>query len=186
MRTAITRAFLRADPQASSRVSSAPQARSPMTRRMRLRRGFSIAEMLVVLIISGLIMNMALPRFAAMRDRMAIRSAKQQLGAYLVTARATAIRRSRTTLFRISNSTVWVTTKKADGTDSTIALNVPLATAQGVTVTKGGSSAADSVKYDLRGMAVLSSARTYVLTRNSSKDSICISRLGLIARRCGQ
>jgi hypothetical protein len=32
----------------------------------------------------------------------------------------------------------------------------------------------------------LANARTYVLTRNSSKDSICISRLGLIARRCGQ
>jgi Tfp pilus assembly protein FimT len=142
--------------------------------------------MLVVLIVSGLIMKMALPRFAAMRDRMALRSAKQQIGAYLVTARATAIRRSRTSTFRVKNSTIWVTTTKADGTDSTIALNVPLLTARGVTVTRGGVTDLDTVRFDPRGMAVMANARTYVLTRNSTKDSICVSRLGLIARRCGQ
>lgn len=131
-------------------------------------------------------MQMALPRFAAMRDRMSLRSAKQEIGAYLVTARATAIRRSRNTTFRLSNSTIWVTTTKADGTDSTVARNVALVFDRGVTVTKGGSTAADSVRYDPRGIAFMGNARTYVLTRNSTKDSICVSRLGLIARRCGQ
>jgi len=143
--------------------------------------------MLVVLIISGLVMQMALPRFAAMRDRMAIRSAKQQIGAYLVTARATAIRRSRTSTFRIQSNTIWATTLKSDGTDSTIARNVPLLTARGVTVTAGGVAANESISFDSRGMAMsLGNAHTYVLTRNSSKDSLCVSRLGLIARRCGQ
>lgn len=182
MRTAIPRAFLRADPPGTPCESSAFR-RPP---RWRVRQGFSVAELLVVLVIGGLVMKMALPRFAAMRDRMAIRSAKEQMSAYLVTARASAIRRSRTTTFRLSNSTMWVTTQKSDGTDSTIALKVPLTAGQGVTVTKGGSTSADSVRYDSRGIAFMANARTYVVTRNSIKDSICISRLGLIARRCGQ
>lgn len=184
MRTAIPRAFLRADPLAPSDVPAA--ARPPRGRR-RARRGFSIAEMLVVMVIAGLVMKMAMPRFAAMRDRMAVRAAKQQIGAYLVTARATAIRRSRASKFKIQNNTIWATTLKSDGSDSTIALNVPLLSARGVTVTAGGSAADESIAFDSRGMALsLGTARTYVLTRNSSKDSLCISRLGLIARRCGQ
>jgi prepilin-type N-terminal cleavage/methylation domain-containing protein len=184
MRTAIPRAFLRADPLGHSCGSNA--ARPPRSR-SRPRRGFSIAEILVVMIIAGLVMKMALPRFAAMRDRMAVRAAKQQIGAYLVTARATAIRRSRASKFKIQNNTIWATTIKSDGTDSTIAFNVPLLTARGVTVTADGSAANESISFDSRGMALsLANARTYVLTRNSSKDSICISRLGLIARRCGQ
>lgn len=183
MRIAISRAFLRADPPGSFCVSSASR---PTPRRIRARRGFSIAELLVVLIVSGLIMRMALPRFAAMRDRMALRSAKQQIGAYLVTARATAIRRSKVSTFKVKNNTIWATTTSSTGTDSTMTGTVPLLTARGVTVLKNGIGASDSIRFDPRGFALLNNARTYVLARNSLKDSICISRLGLIARRCGQ
>lgn len=183
MRTAFPRAFLRADPLAAPGM---PRVARRIPSHSRARRGFSLAEMLVVLIISGLVMKMALPRFAAMRDRMALRSAKQQIGAYLVTARAAAIKRSRTSTFKVKNNTIWVTTTKSDGTDSTIALNVPLQSARGVTVSKQGIGADDAIAFDPRGMALLTNARTYILTRNSSKDSICVSRLGLIARRCGQ
>jgi hypothetical protein len=42
------------------------------------------------------------------------------------------------------------------------------------------------VSFDSRGMSSTFSSRVYVLTRNSTKDSICVSRLGLIARTCGQ
>ena len=190
MRTAIPRALLRVDPPAKSLVSTAdprPPHPHPRPRGARVRRGFSIAEMLVVMVIAGLVMKMALPRFAAMRDRMALRSAKQQIGAYLVTARATAIRRATTATFRIQSNTIWDTKRNYNGTDSTIALNVPLLTARGVTVTSGGVAANETISYDSRGMATgLTGTRTYVLTRNSTKDSICVSRLGLIARRCGQ
>ena len=183
MRTAILRAFLRTDPLGRSCVSSTPGV---ACRRSRVRSGFSIIEMLVVLIISGLVMQMALPRFAAMRDRMALRAAKQQIGGYLVTARAVAIRRSRIATFKVNNNTIWATAQKADGTDSTVTGTASLLAGNGVTVSKGGSTANDAISFDPRGMAMLPQARTYVLTRNSVKDSICISRLGLIARRCGQ
>lgn len=183
MRTAITRALLRAGPLFRSPPSSGRCSR----RRSRARRGFSIAELLVVLIVSGVVMRIAVPRFAAMRDRMSLRSAKQQMAAYLVTARAAAIRRSTTAVFSVQNSTITARVKRPDGTQSSLGGAVPLLSARGVAVSPGGSSTADTIAYDSRGMAAgLSATKVYVLTRNSKKDSICVSRLGLIAQYCGQ
>lgn len=185
MRTAITRAHLRAGPLFRSPPAPSPGHRS--RRRSRARRGFSIVELLVVLIVSGVVMRMALPRFAAMRDRMALRSAKQQIAAYLVTARAAAIGRSTTTVFSMQNSTISARAKLPNGTQSSLGGTVPLVSARGVTVSPGGTSTADTIAYDSRGMAAgLSATKVYVLTRNSKKDSICVSRLGLIAQYCGQ
>lgn len=182
MRTAITRALLRAGPL----FRSSPSLGRCSRRRSRARRGFSIAELLVVLIVSGVVMRIAVPRFAAMRDRMSLRSAKQQMAAYLVTTRAAAIRRSATAVFSVQNSTISARVKRPDGTQSSLGGTVPLVSARGVAVSPGGTSTADTIAYDSRGMANLQSTRVYVLTRNSKKDSICVSRLGLIAQYCGQ
>lgn len=184
MRTAITRAHLRAGPL--FRSPPAPSSGQCSRRRSRARRGFSIVELLVVLIVSGVVMRMALPRFAAMRDRMSLRSAKQQMAAYLVTTRAAAIRRSSTAVFSVQNSTISARVKRPDGTQSSLGGTVPLVSARGVAVSPGGTSTADTIAYDSRGMANLQATRVYVLTRNSKKDSICVSRLGLIAQYCGQ
>ena len=131
-------------------------------------------------------MRMALPRFAAMRDRMALRSAKQQMAAYLVTARAAAIRRSATAVFAVQSSTISARVKLPDGTQSSLGGKVPLLSARGVTVAPSISAADSIIAYDSRGMANLQATRVYLLTRNSKKDSICVSRLGLIAQYCGQ
>lgn len=185
MRTAITRAHLRAGP-----LFRSPPAPSPghcSRRSSRARRGFSIAELLVVLIVSGVIMRIAMPRFAAMRDRMALRSAKQQMAAYLVTTRAAAIRRSATAVFSVSNSTISTKVNLPTGGTASLGGAVPLVSARGVAVSPGGTSTADVITYDSRGMATnLSATHVYVLTRNSKKDSICVSRLGLIAQYCDQ
>lgn len=183
MRTAITRALLRAGPLFRSPPPASIGHRSRL--RSRARPGFSIIELLVVLIVSGFVMAIGVPRFAAMRDRMALRSAKQQMAAYLVTARAAAIRRSSTAVFSVQNSTISARVRLVDGSQSSLGGTVPLLSARGVTVSPGGTSTPDTIAYDSRGMA-LTAARTYVLTRNSKKDSICVSRLGLIAQYCGQ
>jgi prepilin-type N-terminal cleavage/methylation domain-containing protein len=184
MRTAITRALLRAGPLFRSPPTPSTVRRS--RRHARARRGFSVIELLVVLIVSGVVMAIGVPRFAAMRDRMSLRSAKQQMAAYLVTARASAIRRSATAVFSVSNSTISAKVKLPDGTQSSLGGTVPLVSARGVTVSPGGNSTPDTIAYDSRGMANLQSTRVYVLTRNSKKDSLCVSRLGLIAQFCGQ
>src|SRR4029078_5419977 len=89
-------------------------------RRLRARRGVSIAEMVVVLVISGIVLNIALPRFAGMRDRMNLRSAKQEFTAYLMTARAAAIRQSQQSQFHIVNNTAWKTVNQPNGTNTSV------------------------------------------------------------------
>lgn len=154
--------------------------------RFRSRSGFTLIETVVVLVIASIAMAISLPKFAGMRDRMSVRSAKQQLTSYLSTARAAAVRQSQTSQFHIVSSTIWTTVNQPDGTNINVSKSVPLNTARGVTVTLGGSSPNDLITFDSRGMSSTGSSRVYVLTRNSTKDSVCVSRLGLIARTCGQ
>lgn len=141
---------------------------------------------MVVLVIASIAMSLSLPKFAGMRDRMSVRSAKQQITAYLATARAAAIRQSQSSQFHYASSTIWTTVNQPNNTNINVSKSVPLNTARGVTMTVGGSSVTDSIQFDSRGMSSTGSAVTFVLTRNSTKDSVCVSRLGLIARTCGQ
>jgi prepilin-type N-terminal cleavage/methylation domain-containing protein len=154
---------------------------------LRSRRGFSLIETMVVLVIAGIAMAISLPKFAAMRDRVAVRSAKQQFSSYLATARAAAIRQSQSGQFHANSNTIWSTVDQPDGTNINVSKAVSLRTARGVNVTLGGSPPSnDVIQFDSRGMSMAGGARTYLFTRNGVKDSICVSRLGLIALACGQ
>jgi type II secretory pathway pseudopilin PulG len=145
-----------------------------------------MAEMVVVLVISGIVLNIALPRFAGMRDRMNLRSAKQEFAAYLMTTRAAAIRQSQQAQFHIVNNTAWTTVNRPNGTNTTVNQRLRLFRTRNVIVTRDGSAPNDSIVYDARGIEFLPGGRrTYVLTLNNLKDSICVSRAGLIARQCG-
>jgi prepilin-type N-terminal cleavage/methylation domain-containing protein len=155
-------------------------------RRFRARRGVSMVEMVVVLVISGIVLNIALPRFAGMRDRMSLRSAKQEFIAYMMTARAAAIRQSQQSQFHLRNNTAWVMVSQPNGSHTMVNQNLRMFRTRNVIVTMGGSSVTDSIVYDPRGIEVWpGNRRTYVLTLNNLKDSVCVSRVGLIARRCG-
>jgi len=161
-------------------------APSTPPRRLRARRGVSIAEMVVVLVISGIMLNIALPRFAAMRDRMNLRTAKQEFITLLMTARAAAIRQSQPAQFHLSINSAWTTVSQPNGTTATVNQRLRLFRTRNVTITMGGSAVVDSIVYDARGLEVWPvSRRTYVLTLNNLKDSVCVSRVGLIARKCG-
>lgn len=145
-----------------------------------------MAEMVVVLVISGIVLNIALPKFAGMRDRMNLRSAKQEFITYLMTARAAAIRQSQQSQFHIRFNTAWTTVNQPNGTNVTVNQNLRLHRTRNVFVTLDGDAPNDSIVYDARGIEVWPvSQRTYVLTLNNLKDSVCVSRVGLITRKCG-
>ena len=168
-----------------SRVVSTARLRP--TQRATSRAGFSLIETMVVLVIMGIAMAISLPKFAAMRDRMSVRSAKQQFASYLATARAAAIRQGQSGQFHANNNTIWSNVNQPDGSNINVSRAVSLKTARGVTVTLNGSAPSqDSIQFDSRGLSITGGAHTYLFTRNGFKDSICVSRLGLIATSCGQ
>src|SRR5215218_4237885 len=91
-------------------VTSWRPNQSRSTRRGRfLRRGFSLPELLVVLVIAAVLMRISMPRFASLRDKTALKGAKQQLVAYLMGARTAAIRQSQTGTFNFDSGDIWTT-----------------------------------------------------------------------------
>ena len=154
--------------------------------RLRRRSGFTLIETMIVIVIAGILMAVTMPKFSAMFDRVSVRSAKQQMTAYLAAARAAAIRQSQTSQFHVASDAIWTNVNQPGGTNINVTKKVYLKTSRGVSVTLLGSSANDSIVYDSRGMGNTGASKVYVLTRNNYKDSVCVSLLGLIARNCGQ
>ena len=97
-----------------------------------------------------------------MRDRMSLRSAKQQFIAYLMTARAAAIRQSQQSQFHVRNNTAWVMVSQPNGTNTMVNQNLRMFRTRNVTITMGGSPANDSIVYDARGIEVWPVSRAHV------------------------
>jgi Tfp pilus assembly protein FimT len=148
-----------------------------------------MVEMLVVMVMMGILMSIALPRFGAIRDRAAVSSAKQKLIGYLATTRAAAIRQSSSAEFRLWDNNVSATVTQPNGTRLSLGSAEHLDKTEGVVITRGTGVVRDLITYDSRGLSLIGTVTTprfvYVVTRNNVKDSICVSRLGLIARTCG-
>lgn len=139
------------------------------------------------MVIMGILMSIALPRFGAIRDKAALSSTKQRLIGYLATTRAAAIRQSSTAEFRLWDNNVSATVTQPDGTKLSLGSAEHLDKTQGVVITRGTGVVREVLTFDSRGLLTppLLLPYTYVVTRNNVKDSICVSRLGLIARKCG-
>ena len=161
-----------------------PSAASGSVRRCRrTRRGFSLLELLLVLVISGILMRVTMPKFAAFRDRTAVSGAKQQIASYLAGARAAAIRQSQTATFHVVSDQIWTTVNQSSGSPVDVQKVTSISKSRGVSV--NNSSSTDSpIVYDPRGFG-RSAATKYVLSRNGVKDSLCVTTLGMIQRYCG-
>jgi prepilin-type N-terminal cleavage/methylation domain-containing protein len=144
----------------------------------RIRRGFSLAEILMCLVLVALITKLSLPKIASIREKNAVRAAKLQLASQIATARAAAIRRSQKSTF-VWESGEALAKVGPTGTENVVAGRVRLASMR-VTV-----SPQENIEFDARGFATnLTARKVYRFTRNGVTDSICVSKVGQIARYC--
>jgi hypothetical protein len=73
-------------------------------------------------------------------------------------------------------------TVDSNGTFVTLSVR-DLYTEHGVTVAVGGAAPRDTVRFDSRGLAIgLAGAATITFTNSTATDSICVSKLGKVAR----
>ena len=145
------------------------------------RHGFSLGEILTVIIIMGVVLALALPKIGNMNDRNQMRSAKDGISARLAAARAAAIASGRQSYFIIQGDSIQVTASNGTAQVNKGAI-LNLKRNFAVTVTSPGFT----IGFDGRGMTSGSSQRIY-FSRNSLRDSICISAIGLINRHgCAQ
>jgi prepilin-type N-terminal cleavage/methylation domain-containing protein len=155
-----------------------------MTRTHRLhrggRRGFTLAELMIIVVIIGIVLAFALPRFAGYLRYLTTRSTTSLVVADLSLARTQAAREGAPVSFRVvSSSRYQVTVDDAAGnpvrTIKTVDVQGPQKSA--VTLAPTGSR----VGFDSRGMR-RTNIETIVVQRGSQTDSISISIVGRVYR----
>lgn len=144
------------------------------------RGGYTLTEMMIVIVIVGSLALFTLPRFTGLNRASKLAAARAEVQAGIATARAVAIQKGRAAQFRIvgNRMTVAVDTS-ANGQRDTVIREQPLDTKYQVTVT----GPTGEIAFDPRGWVTTSATLKYVLTQGARKDSVCFRKSGQILPR---
>jgi prepilin-type N-terminal cleavage/methylation domain-containing protein len=152
------------------------------------RNGFSLIEMLIVVVILGIMAAMVYPRVSQVMAKNDLRSARTTLANNFAMARSLAMQRSRSASvnFNVNNVVVTMSPRMvwlAGSTLDTIGGVQNLNTLYGVTVT----APVASVNYDPRGFAGGPSGLggalvTFVVSRSGKQDSVSLDYLGRVTK----
>jgi prepilin-type N-terminal cleavage/methylation domain-containing protein len=155
-----------------------PRARQRLTPTIR-RSGFTLPEILIVIVMISVLALVAIPRFATANGKRHMESARMRIAAALATARQAAIQKGQTVQFKIADNRVTVI---ASGTTTNLISPVPLDTLYKVTVSNVGNPF--TVDYSSRGFGNLSSATTKIVLSRSgvSDDSVVVTSTGMVKR----
>jgi prepilin-type N-terminal cleavage/methylation domain-containing protein len=160
-------------------MSSAPAAfpaTARLTRSRGDRAGFTLAEMLIVVVMISVLALVAIPRFASASAKRNVESARLRTAAALTTARQAAIQKGQTVTFKIASNRVTVV---ASGLN--LISPVPLDTLYKVTV--GNVANPFSVDFSSRGFGNLGSATVVRFSRSGvPDDSLMLSTTGMVSR----
>lgn len=162
------------------------------TGRTGARRGFSLTEVLLVMVIFGILVSFAAPRIQSMRGTNAVRSAKQAVSSLSQRVRSESRLRKQNGFIYVNTDSIWYRVRNADGTMQRSGNPLRLGLEYGVTTAM--TPTLDSVRYDVRGIGrtfynedgVEAEGGTVKLlfTAGAATDSLCITGLGLISA-CG-
>jgi prepilin-type N-terminal cleavage/methylation domain-containing protein len=140
------------------------------------RPGFTLPEILIVIVMISVLALVAIPRFANVSGKRHLESASMRVAAALVTARQAAIQKGQTVRFSISSNRVKVQATGADTSD--LVSPVPLDTLYKVTA---GSNT--TIEFTSRGFATLSAGQEIILTRDGvGRDTVVVSKNGMVQR----
>jgi prepilin-type N-terminal cleavage/methylation domain-containing protein len=139
--------------------------------------GFSLIELLIVVVIIGLVMLFTFPRAGRILDHTNVKGARTAIVNKLNATRTAARTSNQVAVLRLNANNLWLELNAMTGTGkTTVPGGVGLNKTYGVTVT-----GPDSVRFDPRGMS-LSGTQTYVVTKNGFSDSVVVNGYGRITR----
>jgi len=151
---------------------------------MPSRRGFTLPEILIVIVMISLLSIVAIPRFAVANGKRHMQSAKMRVAAAAATARAAAIQKGQQVRFMIKSSRVTVIAITPPKDTTVLISPVPLDTLYNVKASGSTFSAtSDSlvVSFSSRGFASLDGAATITLKRSGvPTDSVVITKTGMV------
>jgi len=154
------------------------------------RRGFSLIELMIVVVMMGLLATLGLPSFRLVRDRSNVNAARARIESMVASTRAAAIHKGRLSLFVMSGNLMAVWTQ--DPTTGMWQQQVPYynvsAVHPGVNLQVGGAGL-NYVYFEPRGLT-WATARppgtlVFRVVGQTRSDSVCVSRMGqLLPRGC--
>jgi prepilin-type N-terminal cleavage/methylation domain-containing protein len=148
--------------------------------RIAPRRGFTLIEILIVIVMISLIALVAVPRFSTGNGRRNMESARMRTAAALSTARQAAITKGQPVVFSLWSDSV-VVRLKATTDASNILSPVPLYTLYKVHAVTNPDSLA--IEFNARGFANSGNRMVIQLTRSGvADDSIVIRSTGMVQR----
>jgi type II secretory pathway pseudopilin PulG len=151
-------------------MSSSPPTYQLAYGRVALRPAFSLLEATVVLTVAAILLAVAAPRFAALRDASAVRGAMAELGGQFALARQTAIAR-RVAAAVVIDSAAGVVEVRTGGVRVS---RRELRAVYGIVL----ASNRDSAVYDARGLGYGVTNLTVTVRRGTLIDTLTMSRLG--------
>jgi prepilin-type N-terminal cleavage/methylation domain-containing protein len=155
-----------------------PRPRARLTS-ARARRGFTLPEILIVIVMISVLALVAIPRFATANGKRHMESARMRVAAALATARAAAIQKGEPVRFRIASNRVTVKSTSADTTN--LVSPIPLDTLYDVRVTSPTGTIV--VDFSARGFASYGSLLNIKLRRPGvSDDSVLVTTTGMVQR----
>lgn len=144
-------------------------------------RGFSLIEVLTVMIMIGIIVAMGIPKFGTTMSRQNVRGARTLITTMHSKARNAAISRGRQTRLAIGNGNLVILSRNpVTGVVDTVGRTAEdVVSRYGVTfsVTPSGR---DTLTFDPRGMGSEASQTTIYVSKSGFSDTIMISPLGRI------
>ena len=147
-----------------------------------LRAGFSLVEMLIVVVLLAGLTALSAPKISSLRHSSNMASARAQLVATLASARGAARQKGRTALFiRNGNEIRAVVPAGAGLPEIVVSPRTDYSTEFKVQVQKDGA-APDTIFFNSRGMASprLTGTGIYRLVGSARRDSVCVGVVGQI------
>ena len=146
--------------------------------------GFTVIELLIICSIISILSVVSLPKITTAVGKLGVRSAKQEVAAYLAQARALAIQNGRAARFIRRGNAIEVALDNGNGGLTRIG-GQDLYALHRVTLSTQPAGR-DTVLFDPRGLVVGNPGFIAVVTRDALRDSVCVVGLGRIATdACG-
>ncbi|HEX6869785.1 MAG TPA: GspH/FimT family pseudopilin [Micromonosporaceae bacterium] len=151
-----------------------------------MRRGFTLIEMLVALVIVSLVLLIGLPKFTSAINQQNLRGSRTTVINMLAKARTASLTSNRLTWLKVSTGgKAWIIARPrlvaAAGSDAdTLGLVEDLNKRYGITIS---TTNADSVGFDPRGIASLAaSSVVFTVNKSGHSESITVDKLGRVVK----
>jgi len=144
------------------------------------RRGFTLPEILIVIVMISVLSIVAIPRFAVANGKRQMQSAKMRVATAAATARAAAIQKGQQVRFMIKSNRVTVVVITPPKDTVKLISPVPLDTLYNVKAT--GFTDSLVVNFSARGFALgFDNSTVITLTRSGvPTDSVVLTRTGMV------